>query len=293
MQAADLECGFTDHFNNYLRKSGYVDYGFDRPDVKCGAYGGKIATKDTVTKIPIVFVHGTCDVGYGRGTTDGYEVWQTGFRSLVNYFATEQGYQKSEMYITTWGPANNSQLQSVYQSKSYVTNVRAFILAVLNYTGASYVNVISHSMGVAIARKAIKGGSGVDHISGSYDLGGSISNRINNFIGIAGVNLGLMQCIPNIAFNYCNKVDGLFPGATSISSPSTFLANLNSMGGIEGSRVYTVWGRYDELILNDCLVWGKITCRINGQHGEIQKTSSDWGHFALRDKIGPDLMQWL
>ena len=40
-----------------------------------------------------------------------------------------------------------------------------------------------------------------------------------------------MQCIPNVAFNYCNKVDGLFPGATSFASPSTFLANLNVQGG--------------------------------------------------------------
>ena len=135
------------------------------------------------------------------------------------------------MYITTWGPANNSQLQSVYQSKSYVTKLRVFIKAVLDYTGAKQVNIIAHSMGVAIARKAIKGGSGIDHIAGNYDLGGSIAYQVHAFIGIAGVNLGLMQCIPNIAFNYCNKVDGLFPGATSFSGPSTFLANLNSMGG--------------------------------------------------------------
>jgi triacylglycerol lipase len=102
---------------------------------------------------------------------------------------------------------------------------------VLAYTKANYIHVISHSMGVAIARKAIKGGSAIDHIAGSYEVGQSLSNRVKTFIGLAGVNLGLMQCIPNIAFNYCNKVDGLFPGATSFSTPSTFLNNLNTMGG--------------------------------------------------------------
>lgn len=105
-------------------------------------------------------------------------------------------------------------------------------------------------MGVAIARKAIKGGSATDHSYGNYDVGYSLKDKVKTFIGIAGVNLGLMQCIPNVAFNYCNKVDGLFPGATAISSPSTFLANLNSMGGTEGQNVYTVWSKYDQLILN-------------------------------------------
>lgn len=101
----------------------------------------------------------------------------------------------------------------------------------LAYTGASHVNIISHSMGVAIARKAVKGGSGVDHAAGSYEVGPSLRSKVSTFIGLAGVNLGLMQCIPNIAFNYCNKNDGLFPGATALSTPSTFLNSLNTMGG--------------------------------------------------------------
>lgn len=80
---ADLECGFTQNFMTFLKKNGYSEYNFDRTDVKCGAYGGKATNEDTLEKIPIVFVHGTCDVGYGKGSADGYETWQTGFRSLV------------------------------------------------------------------------------------------------------------------------------------------------------------------------------------------------------------------
>ncbi len=38
---ADMNCGFTDHFHNFLSKSGYGTWGFERPDIKCGAYGGK------------------------------------------------------------------------------------------------------------------------------------------------------------------------------------------------------------------------------------------------------------
>ena len=55
----------------------------------------KYQISKTITKIPIISIHGTCDVGYGRGSTDGYLDWQTGFRSLVNYLAQSQGFSKS------------------------------------------------------------------------------------------------------------------------------------------------------------------------------------------------------
>jgi len=45
-------------------------------------------------KVPIVFVHGNSDVGFGRGTTDGYVSWQTGFRELASYLGN-QGYKKA------------------------------------------------------------------------------------------------------------------------------------------------------------------------------------------------------
>ena len=46
--SADLDCGFTADFQNFLSKNGffssnlgYSKWGFDRTDLKCGAYGGK------------------------------------------------------------------------------------------------------------------------------------------------------------------------------------------------------------------------------------------------------------
>lgn len=83
----DLPCNFTDHFQKWLHKNDYETYNFTREDIKCGTFGGKTDKQDTITKTPIIFVHGTCDIGYGRGQTDGYVVWQTGFRSMINYFA--------------------------------------------------------------------------------------------------------------------------------------------------------------------------------------------------------------
>lgn len=107
--------------------------------------------------------------------------------------------------------------------------VRAFIQAVLDYTGASKVNIISHSMGVALARKAIKGGSAYDRVAGNYSVGASLRNRVRTFIGIAGFNLGLAQCFAKGEVPYCSHEDGNHPGGTPVSGPSRFLTNINDM----------------------------------------------------------------
>jgi triacylglycerol esterase/lipase EstA (alpha/beta hydrolase family) len=52
--------------------------------------------------------------------------------------------------------------------------MRAFLEAVIKYTGAAQVNVIGHSMGVTIGRKIIKGGSATDSKEGTYDVGSSL-----------------------------------------------------------------------------------------------------------------------
>lgn len=112
----DLNCGFTDHFQKWLTKNNYGNWSFDRPDIKCGAYGGKTSDKDTLKHAPVIFIHGNSDVGFGRGTADGYVSWQTGFRSLATFLGGK-GYEKSEMYTTTWGPANPNAASNNSHSK--------------------------------------------------------------------------------------------------------------------------------------------------------------------------------
>lgn len=85
------------------REVGYAKWNFARGDVKCGEYGGKSSSLEKSSKLPIVFIHGNSDIGFGRGSTDGYVYWQTGFRSLIEYLG-EQGYNKKDLYVITWGP---------------------------------------------------------------------------------------------------------------------------------------------------------------------------------------------
>lgn len=90
----------------------------------------------------------------------------------------------------------------------------------------------------------------------------------------------------------CGTVDGFYPGPSATAGPSTYLKDLQS-GDKEGSKVFTIWSEYDDLIGYGCLVWGKITSRIPNQDGEVKKTTAQWNHFAVRDNTGPDLFGWL
>lgn len=135
------------------------------------------------------------------------------------------------MYTTTWGSANPNLASQNYHSKDYVLRVRAFIEAVLGYTKAKKINIVSHSMGVTLGRKAIKGGVAVDHSAGNYDVGNSLKDYVHSFVGIAGGNLGLVACWQAITLPTCSTKDGFFPGASSFSAPSEFLNNLNTNGG--------------------------------------------------------------
>ena len=47
----------------------------------------------------------------------------------------------------------------IASSFSYVTLLRNFVEAVIDYTQANKVSIISHSMGVTLGRKVVQGGS--------------------------------------------------------------------------------------------------------------------------------------
>ncbi len=104
----------------------FSSWGFERSDLKCGSYGGKANSTETISKTPIIFLHGNSDVAFGRGTEDGYSSWQTGFRQLAIYLGS-QGFKKSELYTTTWGTANFSLASQNNHAKKYVQRLRAFV----------------------------------------------------------------------------------------------------------------------------------------------------------------------
>ena len=85
--------------------------------------------------------------------------------------------------------------------------VRNFIEAVLSYTKAEKVYIVGHSMGVTLARKAIQGGTAT-YNKVSYDVGPSLTSKVEIFFGLAGGNLGLVDCKYAIAIPTCNAESG-------------------------------------------------------------------------------------
>ena len=101
--------------------------------------------------------------------------------------------------------------------------IRKFIDAVLEYTGAPEIDVITHSMGVTYTRRALKGGwakAYSRHTIGTegdeYFIGRPLSDRVRTFIGIAGANWGSHHCIESEytdLIKMCNKINGFWPGS--------------------------------------------------------------------------------
>jgi hypothetical protein len=277
--------GLTSHFRNWLAANGYSGYDFARDDVPGGSYGGKQNDSDSVINQPVIFIHGNSDSALGTGASF------TGWTASINYFLS-QGYKTSELYATTWGSANPALSTYQYHSKAYLTKIRAFIQAVKAYTGAAKVDVIAHSMGVTLARKAILGGAASDLMDGGdYDLGPPLTGVIDTFVGIAGSNRGLVNCyLSGPTTPACGDTNGFYPGyMIGLQGPfgvSQILRNINASSHYEGSNVYTIWSTVDEVIGYGCVVYGRYTTQIPGQNGEQRFSSLPYGHINSKDLTG-------
>lgn len=276
----------TSHFQNWLNANGYSGYDFNFGG---NSYGGKANSSDTVVNQPVIFIHGNSDSALGQSSL------LTGWNSSLNYFLS-QGYKTSELYATTWGDANPSLSAYKYHSKPNLQKIRAFIQAVKAYTGAAKVDIVTHSMGVTLTRKAILGGSGSDAANGgSYNLGAALTSSVDAFVGIAGANWGLVSCYQTGgATPTCAATNGLYPGYAAGSPPwglSNILYNENYSGAYyEGAYVYTIWSTVDEVIGYGNVVYGRYTSQIPGQNGEKRYSAYPYGHINSKDLSG--YYQW-
>ena len=185
LSVSSVSAQLTSNFQNWLNANGYSSYNFNYGG---NSFGGKANSSDTVVNQPVIFIHGNSDSALGQSST------LTGWNSSINYFAS-QGYKTSEMYATTWGDADPYLSAYQYHSLPNLQKIRAFIQAVKAYTGATKVDIVTHSMGVTLTRKAILGGTGNDSANGgNYNLGASLTSSVDAFVGIAGANWGLVSC---------------------------------------------------------------------------------------------------
>ncbi len=275
----DPAVGFTLHFSQWLEANGYAEENFARPSLAGSSYGGKVLQEDQITRDPVIFIHGNSDRAMG-GELGG---WQ----KSIQHFKEAGGYNSSEMYAITWGDANTAQASEQYHSYENIMRLRKFIEAVLDYTGAEKVDIISHSMGVTLARRALLGGEETDNLGQLiYDIGPALGDRVDAFVGIAGANRGLLACgwvgqtVPT-----CGMTHGLYPGMYwGRAGRSDLLKTLDTEEGYEGDFVASIWSPQDELINvvgEGSLIWGEPTSRIPGQ--DMEFVLEDATHLESRD----------
>lgn len=283
---SDPAYGLSSDFRAWLTANGYSSYNFARADVPGGSYGGRTFAGQAVVNQPVIFIHGNSDSAIGTGTSAF-----TGWRASIECFKS-QGYTSAEIYATTWGPANAAFSSQQYHSKEYLTRLRAFINAVKAYTGATKVDVVAHSMGVTLARKAIKGGSGNDSLAGgAYNLGSALTSSVDTFVGIAGANRGLTTCyLSGPTTPTCGSTNGFYPGylvgGFGPYGVSSFLVDLAATSHYEATNVYTIWSSADEVIGYGTIVYGTSTCRIPAQNGEKTFSAYPYGHIGSKDQTG-------
>uniref|UniRef100_A0A0K0E3M6 Lipase n=1 Tax=Strongyloides stercoralis TaxID=6248 RepID=A0A0K0E3M6_STRER len=296
--STSVEGPFTKDFQEWLNSNGYSEYDFPKLIFgPSGSYGGKINSNETIKNTPIIFIHGNSDSALDGGTST-----TTGWSKNIKYFI-DKGYKSNELYAITWGDRDPLTASLKTHDCKTIIRLRKFIEAVLGYTQASKINIISHSMGVTLGRKAIKGGILMEFLGTSCDIGKSINNKIDIFIGISGANYGLCNCegYSSTISPTCNPINGLYPGnycglnvavcgVNPLPFPcsgvkySNFLTTLNNDSTLEGTTVFSLWSHNDDLIMYFDYVWEKPTSLIPNSikkvvygltHMETKENTSD------------------
>jgi pimeloyl-ACP methyl ester carboxylesterase len=142
------------------------------------------SSEGRVERVPVVFLHGNNDTPFATACNPfGY------IHNLAQFFL-EAGYSPREL----WGlgyqgdqcdliasPTNRSGV--AHSTVANVPDLRAFVAAVLRYTGARRVDIVAHSLGVTLAREWMR----QDH---AFHL-------VRALVGIDGPNHGIINCSPS------------------------------------------------------------------------------------------------
>eukprot|EP00347_Sterkiella_histriomuscorum_P017744 403348162 len=270
--------GLTDHFITWLNDTGtYEPYGFNRTDSFGGSFGGKDSDDTPITKRPIIFIHGNSDMAIG-------DEWvNNGFRLSIEYFLS-RGYTKAELYASQWGFADVPHEPGHVMQKEWVMQIRKFVEAVLEYTQAPYIDMISHSFGVTFSRRVIKGGLvfGDTH---PYYIGEPLHKRVNTYIGIAGRNWGISSCIMSFYYdNYriCNKLNGGYPGSEDAQpypkNMSLALLEMNVDPTKEAEHTYAIYSAYDA-----SKMFSRYTQEWPTMDASYMFTTPEYDHVGTRD----------
>jgi pimeloyl-ACP methyl ester carboxylesterase len=172
-----------------------------------------------VTRTPVIFLHGNNDTPYATLCNPYGNVHE-----MAQYFL-DHGYRASEL----WGlgyqgdqcdlaasPTNRS--GPAHSTLANVPDLRAFVHAVLDYTGAKRVDIVGHSLGVTLAREWMRQDR-------AYHV-------VRHLVAIDGPNHGIVDCSPSPLNYFAIPALGGFTPDSAIcreygSDRTAFLSTLN------------------------------------------------------------------
>jgi triacylglycerol lipase len=194
-----------------------------------GGFGG-IRRGSPITHLPIIFVHGNqADAQNWYAVRDqfmataGYteqELWALSYGGLgyvggstpVRHDGGESAYVQQHPQAAISGNPQNNDVN--------VPDLLAFIDAVREYTGAEQVQIVSHSLGVTIVRKAML-------------VRPALREQVAGVVAIAGANHGT---------SVCAGLDDDYYGCDEIAPGTAWLAQINDVGEAPGpTRWMTVY----------------------------------------------------
>ncbi|GMT05164.1 hypothetical protein PENTCL1PPCAC_27338, partial [Pristionchus entomophagus] len=300
MAAATHHGPFTKDFVKFLKRnperneyalSAYEEYG------QSGTFGGRHSEETVrINSHPVVFVHGNSDSALW------YSSVATGWTKSIELFK-EKGYQGVELYGLTYGSRNiSNSLHNAITCRNLV-GLRRFIEAVLAYTQAEKIDIIAHSMGVSLARKAVQGGMRRHTVPCVVVLPLPYP-QVDALVAISGANFGMCMClVTNLTgVNACGP-EGFTPGTCGRETSSSIVAScseetqchqddyasvlrLINKGKKEATFVASLWSNEDLVIGKNNFAWGRKTSEV--PHSDYTHAYENYNHFETKDLTAID-----
>jgi pimeloyl-ACP methyl ester carboxylesterase len=182
-----------------------------------------------VRHTPVIFLHGNNDTPYPTTCNGSYGAPQ----AFAQYFL-DHGYSPKEL----WGLGyqgdqcdlltdETRRAAQAHTTLANVPDLRAFVKAVLAFTGANQVDIVGHSLGTTLAREWMR----QDH---AYRI-------VRRLVGIDGPNHGIINCSPSPQ-NYYAASLGFTPDSPVCleygAADTPFLRRLNAAGETPGPTTY-------------------------------------------------------
>jgi pimeloyl-ACP methyl ester carboxylesterase len=185
-----------------------------------------------VHRIPVIFLHGNNDTPFATACNPfGY------IHNMAQYFANN-GYRLSEL----WGLGYQGDQCDLVQNPTHRSGVshttaaavpmlRAFVKAVMEYTGARQVDIVGHSLGVTVARE--------------WMLQDNAYDKVRALVAIDGPNHGIIDCSPSPDNYFQLAANGGFTPNSAVcdeygSDHTQLLTVLNGAGETPGRTRYLV-----------------------------------------------------